>query len=63
MRSVGRKTAAYMLFTGHPLTAEEAFNAGLVSRVTENDGLGNLIIFYYWFYNYYSSLLTDSFTI
>ncbi|XP_014292411.1 enoyl-CoA hydratase domain-containing protein 3, mitochondrial isoform X2 [Halyomorpha halys] len=39
MRSVGRKTAAYMLFTGHPLTAQEAYNAGLVSRITENDEL------------------------
>ncbi|CAH1392159.1 unnamed protein product [Nezara viridula] len=40
-RSVGRKTAAYMLFTGYSLTAEEAYNVGLVSRVTENDGLEN----------------------
>lgn len=41
VRSVGRKTAAYMLITGHPLSAAEAYNAGLVSRVTENDGLEN----------------------
>lgn len=34
MRSIGRKNAAYMLFTGHPLTAQEALEAGLVSHVS-----------------------------
>ena len=39
-RSVPMKTAAYMLYTGLPITADEAFNAGLVSKVVPTDKLG-----------------------
>ncbi len=32
-RNVPRKVSAYMLFTGKPITAQEAYQAGLVSRI------------------------------
>ena len=32
-RAVPRKVSAYMLFTGAPLTASEAYQAGLISRL------------------------------
>lgn len=38
-RAVPAKTAAYMLYTGLPLTADEALAAGLVSRVVPVDRL------------------------
>ncbi|BES93397.1 hydratase [Nesidiocoris tenuis] len=38
-RSTHRKTAAYMLLTGLPLTAQEAVERGLVSRVVRKDEL------------------------
>ncbi|XP_067007279.2 enoyl-CoA hydratase domain-containing protein 3, mitochondrial [Anabrus simplex] len=38
-RAVPRKIAAHMLFTGLPLTAEEALQAGLVSKVTTLENL------------------------
>ncbi|GAV04322.1 hypothetical protein RvY_14621 [Ramazzottius varieornatus] len=37
VRSVPRKIAAKMLFTGDPITAKEALQAGLVSSVVEKD--------------------------
>ena len=40
-RSVLLKTAAYMLYTGLPITAEDALRAGLVSRVVPHEELGN----------------------
>jgi enoyl-CoA hydratase/carnithine racemase len=39
-RAVPRKVAAQMLFTGLPLTAHEALEAGLVSKVVTQDNLG-----------------------
>lgn len=39
IRNVPRKTAMYMLFTGFSITAREAYEAGLVSRVVPNDKL------------------------
>ena len=39
-RSVPMKMASYMLYTGLPITAEEALMAGLVSRVVPSDQLG-----------------------
>ncbi|KAK7873938.1 hypothetical protein R5R35_012950 [Gryllus longicercus] len=38
-RAVPRKIAAHMLFTGLPITAEEALQAGLVSKVVSQDSL------------------------
>ena len=35
VRSVNAKTAAYMLYTGMPIMAQDALRAGLVSRVVE----------------------------
>ncbi|XP_063984301.1 enoyl-CoA hydratase domain-containing protein 3, mitochondrial-like isoform X3 [Diachasmimorpha longicaudata] len=40
VRNVPRKVAAHMLFTGLPISAHEAYNAGLVSKVVNNDQLG-----------------------
>nr|CAD7568296.1 unnamed protein product [Timema californicum] len=39
-RAVPRKVAAHMLFTGIPLTAEEAIGAGLVSKVVPEENMG-----------------------
>lgn len=39
-RSVGRKAAARMLFSGLPVSAEEAYNMGLVSLVCKESELG-----------------------
>ncbi|CAD6227637.1 GSCOCG00001317001-RA-CDS [Cotesia congregata] len=39
VRNVPQKIASYMLYTGLPLTAQEALNAGLVSKVVPNDRL------------------------
>uniref|UniRef100_A0A0C9Q3A8 Enoyl-CoA hydratase domain-containing protein 3, mitochondrial n=2 Tax=Fopius arisanus TaxID=64838 RepID=A0A0C9Q3A8_9HYME len=39
VRNVPRKVAAHMLFTGLPISAREAHNAGLVSKVVDNDRL------------------------
>ncbi|KAG7209278.1 hypothetical protein KM043_015394 [Ampulex compressa] len=39
VRNVPRKTAMYMLFTGYPISAKEAYEAGLVSKVVPNDKL------------------------
>jgi len=39
-RAVPRKVAAQMLFTGLPLTAHEALEAGLVSKVVTQETLG-----------------------
>jgi len=39
-RAVPRKVAARMLFTGLPLTAHEALEAGLVSKVVTQESLG-----------------------
>lgn len=41
MRSVPIKVASHMLYTGLPITAREACEAGLVSKVVPNDKLGN----------------------
>nr|CAD7196945.1 unnamed protein product [Timema douglasi]CAD7260249.1 unnamed protein product [Timema shepardi]CAD7400876.1 unnamed protein product [Timema poppensis]CAD7588982.1 unnamed protein product [Timema genevievae] len=38
-RAVPRKVAAHMLFTGIPLTAEEAIGAGLVSKVVPEENM------------------------
>jgi len=38
-RSVGRKVALHMLFTGLPITAEEAYQSGLVSKVVPQEAL------------------------
>ena len=38
-RRVPRAVSGYMLLTGQPITAEEAYNAGLVSRLVEEDKL------------------------
>lgn len=39
-RSVPMKTASYMLYTGLPITADEALTAGLISKVVAVDQLG-----------------------
>jgi enoyl-CoA hydratase/carnithine racemase len=39
-RAIPMKLASYMLFTGLPLSAEEALKAGLVSRVVPAENLG-----------------------
>ncbi|XP_015108675.1 enoyl-CoA hydratase domain-containing protein 3, mitochondrial isoform X2 [Diachasma alloeum] len=39
VRNVPRKVAAHMLFTGLPISAHEAYNSGLVSKVVANDQL------------------------
>ncbi|XP_033226888.1 enoyl-CoA hydratase domain-containing protein 3, mitochondrial isoform X2 [Belonocnema kinseyi] len=39
VRNVSRKVASHMLFTGLPITAKEAYEAGLVSKVVPNDKL------------------------
>ena len=36
-RRVPRAVSGYMLLTGEPITAQEAYNAGLVSKLVEND--------------------------
>lgn len=38
------KVASYMLYTGLPITAEEALKAGLVSRVVPPEQLGEITI-------------------
>lgn len=43
-RSVPMKVASYMLYTGLPITAEEALKAGLVSRVVPPEQLGEITI-------------------
>jgi len=40
---VSKKTAAYMLFTGTPINADEALRTGLVSRVVQPEKLGYLV--------------------
>lgn len=40
VRNVSRKMAFHMLFTGFPISAKEAYEAGLVSKVVNNDRLG-----------------------
>lgn len=40
VRNVSRKVASHMLFTGLPITAKEAYEAGLVSKVVPNGKLG-----------------------
>jgi enoyl-CoA hydratase/carnithine racemase len=40
MRNVPRKVAAHMLYTGLPISATEAFQAGLVSKIVPIDLLG-----------------------
>ena len=42
-RAVPAKTAALMLYTGLPITAEIALATGLVSKVVPHDQLGNFI--------------------
>jgi len=39
-RSVPEKMAAYMLYTGMSISAEEALRSGLISRLVEADKLG-----------------------
>lgn len=39
-RTVNRKVAAHMLFTGYPVSASEALHAGLVSKVVPASQLG-----------------------
>lgn len=39
-RSVPMKTASYLLYTGLPITADEALTAGLVSKVFPVEKLG-----------------------
>merc|ERR1719244_541360 len=36
-RRVPREVSGYMLLTGEPITAQEAYNAGLVSKLVEED--------------------------
>ncbi|KAJ8679837.1 hypothetical protein QAD02_015624 [Eretmocerus hayati] len=43
VRNVPRKVAAHMLFTGLPISAHEAYQAGLVSKIVPNDMLENEI--------------------
>jgi enoyl-CoA hydratase/carnithine racemase len=38
-RAANTKTAAYMLLTGRPITAQEALRAGLISRLVSKDKL------------------------
>lgn len=40
VRNVPRKIAMYMLFTGLPISGREAYECGLVSKIVENDKLG-----------------------
>jgi enoyl-CoA hydratase/carnithine racemase len=40
VRDVSKKNAAYMLFTGLSISAKEAHEYGLVSKVVPNDKLG-----------------------
>jgi len=42
-RVVSKKTAAFMLFTGTPINAEEALRTGLVSKVVQPEELGKLL--------------------
>ena len=42
IRNVPRKVAAHMLFTGLPISAQEAYQAGLVSKIVTTDMLGEL---------------------
>ncbi|RZF49093.1 hypothetical protein LSTR_LSTR008379 [Laodelphax striatellus] len=42
-RAVPRKVAAYMLFTGKPITAEEAARHGLISKAVADDKLDEAI--------------------
>jgi enoyl-CoA hydratase/carnithine racemase len=39
-RTINRSLAAYMVLTGLPLSAQEALNAGLVSKVFSENVLG-----------------------
>lgn len=39
-RVMSKKAAAYMLFTGTPINAEEALRTGLVSKVVQPEELG-----------------------
>jgi len=39
-RVVSKKTAAYMLFTGTPINADEALRTGLVSKVLQPEEFG-----------------------
>lgn len=41
-RTVSKKTASYMLFTGIPINAEEALRTGLVSKVVRPEELGKI---------------------
>ncbi|XP_014298058.1 enoyl-CoA hydratase domain-containing protein 3, mitochondrial [Microplitis demolitor] len=43
VRNVPKKIASHMLYTGLPLSAQEAYNAGLVSKVVSNDQLSEEI--------------------
>lgn len=40
VRNVPRKKAMYMLFTGFPISAREAYECGLVSKIVADDKLG-----------------------
>lgn len=42
VRNVPKKMAMYMLFTGFSITGKEAYEAGLVSKVVQNDKFGKL---------------------
>lgn len=39
-RVVSKKTAAYMLFTGTPINADEALRTGLVSKIVQPEEFG-----------------------
>ncbi|XP_044020381.1 enoyl-CoA hydratase domain-containing protein 3, mitochondrial isoform X2 [Aphidius gifuensis] len=39
VRNVPKKVAAHMLFTGLPIDADQAFQAGLVSKIVSNENL------------------------
>jgi enoyl-CoA hydratase len=43
VRAVGEAVAAELLFTGRPIDGEEAARVGLVSRVVDDDELGDLV--------------------
>lgn len=43
IRSVPKKMATYMLFTGFSISGKEAYEAGLVSKVVPNDKCGKFI--------------------
>ena len=50
-RSVPLKIASLMLYTGLPLNAEEALNAGLVSKVVPQENLGDRFIIFSIFFD------------